>query len=60
MLSRSQVAVYPVEDTRGLMVAPMLSATQSDYTMNRKPDRVRQCLLKMADKYSERARHDAK
>ncbi len=37
MLSRSQVAVYPI-DARGLMVAPMLSATQSGSTMNRKPN----------------------
>lgn len=37
MLSRGQVAVYPV-DARGLMVAPMLSATQSGSTMNRKPN----------------------
>jgi VWFA-related protein len=37
LLSRSQVAVYPI-DARGLMVAPMLSATQSGSTMTRTPD----------------------
>jgi VWFA-related protein len=35
LLSRSQVAVYPI-DARGLMVAPMLSASQSGSTMNKK------------------------
>jgi VWFA-related protein len=37
LLARSQVAVYPI-DARGLMVAPMFSATQSGSTMNRKPN----------------------
>ena len=37
LLARSQVAVYPI-DARGLMVAPMTSATQSGSTMNRKPN----------------------
>ena len=37
LLARSQVAVYPI-DARGLMVAPMMSATQSGSTMNKKPN----------------------
>jgi len=37
LLARSQVAVYPV-DARGLMVAPMLSATQTGSTMMRQPN----------------------
>jgi len=37
LLARSQVAMYPI-DARGLMVAPMLSATQSGSTMSRKPN----------------------
>jgi hypothetical protein len=37
LLSRSQVAVYPI-DARGLMVPPMLSASQSGSTMNRTPN----------------------
>ncbi|MDR3753779.1 MAG: VWA domain-containing protein [Terracidiphilus sp.] len=37
LLARSQVAVYPI-DARGLMVAPMLSVTQSGSTMSRKPN----------------------
>jgi VWFA-related protein len=37
LLARSQVAVYPI-DARGLMVSPLLSATQSGSTMNRKPN----------------------
>jgi VWFA-related protein len=37
LLARSQVAVYPI-DARGLMVAPMFSATQSGSTMNRQPN----------------------
>ncbi len=37
LLSRSQVAVYPI-DARGLMVAPMLDASQNGSTMNRKPN----------------------
>ena len=37
LLSRSEVSVYPI-DARGLMVAPMLSVTQSGSTMNRQPN----------------------
>jgi VWFA-related protein len=37
LLSRSEVAVYPI-DARGLMVAPMLDASQNGSTMNRKPN----------------------
>jgi len=37
LLARSEVSVYPI-DARGLMVAPMLSVTQSGSTMNRKPN----------------------
>jgi VWFA-related protein len=37
LLSRSQVAVYPI-DARGLMVAPMLDASQNGSTMNSKPN----------------------
>jgi VWFA-related protein len=37
LLARSQVAVYPI-DARGLMVNPVMSATQSGSTMNRKPN----------------------
>ena len=37
LLSRSQVAVYPI-DARGLMVQPMISASQSGSTMNRTPN----------------------
>jgi VWFA-related protein len=37
LLARSQVAVYPI-DARGLMTAPMFSATQSGSTMIRKPN----------------------
>jgi hypothetical protein len=37
LLARSQVAVYPI-DARGLMVAPMLSATQSGSTMIKQPN----------------------
>lgn len=37
LLARSQVAVYPI-DARGLMTAPMLSASQTGSTMNRKPN----------------------
>ena len=37
LLARSQVAVYPI-DARGLMTAPMLSATQTGSTMNRSPN----------------------
>jgi VWFA-related protein len=37
LLARSQVAVYPI-DARGLMVSPLLSATQGGSTMNRKPN----------------------
>ena len=37
LLSRSQVAVYPI-DARGLMVAPMFNASQTGSTMNRQPN----------------------
>ncbi|MGB7266767.1 MAG: VWA domain-containing protein [Terracidiphilus sp.] len=37
LLARSQVSVYPI-DARGLMTAPMMSATQSGSTMNKKPN----------------------
>ena len=37
LLARSQVAVYPI-DARGLMVNPIMSATQSGSTMNKKPN----------------------
>jgi VWFA-related protein len=37
LLSRSQVAVYPI-DARGLMTEPMLNASQSGSTMNRRPN----------------------
>lgn len=37
LLARSQVAVYPI-DARGLMVAPMLSVTQSGSTMMKQPN----------------------
>jgi VWFA-related protein len=37
LLSRSQVSVYPI-DARGLMVAPMLDASQNGSTMNSKPN----------------------
>ncbi len=55
LLSRGQVAVYPI-DARGLMVAPMYSASQSGSSLTRNPRSFANAQAKFAQKTS--SEHD--